>query len=81
MSSSSKLNDVISSKLETLSSILPMSLMVNLRLSTTVITISSTSYKYAGISIVATVIPVSISSGVIGFSDEIPFNISNSPLV
>ena len=55
--------------------------MVNLRLSTTVITTSSTSYKYAGISIVATVIPVSISSGVTGFSDEIPFIISNSPLV
>ena len=81
VSNSSKLKDVTISKFSTLSSILPISLIVYLRLSIIVMIASLGSYRYAGNSSVATVIPNSMSLGANGFSDDTPSTTTNSPEV
>ena len=80
VSNSSNERDVNSSRFSILSSRVPISLIVYLRLSTRVIFAFLGLYKYGGNSIVPIVIAVSTSSGTTGFSDDVPLITWNWPL-
>ena len=81
VSNSSNDKDVNSSKFSTLSSILPISLIVYLLLSTRDIFTSSGLLRYGGNSIVAICIEFSTVSGTLGSIEDEPLVTINSPLV